>query len=118
MKNIILKNSIRFLLIILFFIGFFGTVLNAAWALIASVTIPYTIIIFALSLYILSAVLLNNYRISKIRKELCISREEYDDLVTLFYPTVYPENGLFQSIIVIKDFIVTIWMNFIDIFKK
>jgi hypothetical protein len=47
--------------------------------------IPYSIGLAILVLYLFSAVFLNNFRIRKIRKELGITKEEYNALVSIYY---------------------------------
>ena len=84
-KNLSIKNNLAFVLSGLFALGFFGTVFNLNPVIIQIVVIAYSILLSSLVLYLFSAVLLNNRRINKIRKELDISKAEYDRLTRKFY---------------------------------
>jgi len=84
-KDLILNNSITFILVGLFIIGFFGTALNAPTSIIKPVTIGYSILLSVLVLCLFSAVFLNNIRTGKIAKELGISKADYNDLVKKLY---------------------------------
>jgi len=84
-KNMTLKNSLIFLLIGLFAVGFFCTVFNAPRKIIAIVTLTYSILLIVFGLYLFSAVILNNIRINKIITELDITKDEYNYLVKKYY---------------------------------
>ena len=81
-----LRNHLIFFLFGLFLLGFFGTVFKASWTFIAIPTIIYSIVLSILVLYLLSAVLLNNFRLRKIQKILGISKSQYNALVRKYYP--------------------------------
>lgn len=83
-SDLTLKNTVVFIFIALFGIGFFGTVFNASKRLIMLSTIIYSIILGVLVLYLLSVAILNYIRLTKICKELGVSRKEYDKLVEKF----------------------------------
>lgn len=84
-KNMKLKNSVVYILISFFIIGFIGTILKAPRIVIGIATISYSIILAVLVLYLFSVVKLNNLRIKKIRNELGgISAEEYNKLVEMY----------------------------------
>jgi hypothetical protein len=84
-KDLALKKSVVGVLISLFFIGFIGTIVGAPQKLILIATVMYSIGLAALVLYLFSAVFANNFRINKIRKELGVTKEEYNALVAKFY---------------------------------
>lgn len=84
-KDMSLRNHLTFLLLILFLLGFFGTVFNAPIHLIKEVTICYSILLVILVLYLFSAVLLNNWRLRRVRKILGVTKEQYNYLVNKFY---------------------------------
>jgi len=84
-KNMAVKDIVVCILIGLFLVGFIGAIFNTSTKLIAGAIIPYSILLAALVLYLFSAVFLNNRRIRKIRKELGITKDEYDALVSLYY---------------------------------
>lgn len=84
-KDMSVRNSIVYSLIGLFFIGFFSTVFNAPKKVIILITITYSLIVAILVLYLLSAVILNSFRIKKICGELNITRDEYNYLINKFY---------------------------------
>ena len=83
-KDMALKNNLVFIMLGLFFIGFFSTAFHLN-TLVGLATIPYAIILSVLVLYLFSAVILNNLRINKIRKILKITKKEYNILVSKFY---------------------------------
>ena len=85
-KNLYVKKDIVYFLLGLFVLGFLGTVFNVGKFLIAMVVYPYCFVLAALVLYLFSAVILNNIRIGKIKKELGINSDEYDALVSVYYP--------------------------------
>ncbi len=84
-KDMSVRNSVIYPLIILFLVGFIGTAFKASKELIGIVTICYSIILAILVLYLFSAVFLNNARIKTIAKELGITKEEYNKLVEKLY---------------------------------
>jgi predicted membrane channel-forming protein YqfA (hemolysin III family) len=85
-KNMALNNTIVFVLMGLFAVGFFATLFSAIKSVIALVTILYSTILSTLVLYLFSAVFFNNNRINKIRKDLGgISKAEYNKLVDMYY---------------------------------
>lgn len=84
-KDMSLKNGVAYILGGLFVFGLLGTMFNVSTALIKAAFIPYTVILVALVLYLFSALILNNIRIGKIKKELGINSDEYDALVAKYY---------------------------------
>jgi len=85
MKDMILKKDLAIIIGGLLFIGFICTVINILKIFVAVITIAYSAILSALVLYLFSAVILNNLRINKIKKELGINSNEYDALVAKYY---------------------------------
>lgn len=83
-SDLALKNSIIFIFIALFSIGFLGTVFNASKKMIMMSTIIYSILLGVLVLYLFSAAFMNYFRLMKICEELGVSRKEYDKLVEKF----------------------------------
>ena len=83
-SDLALKNSIIFIFIALFSIGFLGTVFNASKKMIMMSTIIYSILLGILVLYLFSAAFMNYFRLMKICEELGVSRKEYDKLVEKF----------------------------------
>jgi hypothetical protein len=69
----------------LFGLGMLAAILNLSDKIIRIFVIPYSILLAVLVLYLFSAILLNNWRIKKIRKELGITQSEYDALVSAYY---------------------------------
>jgi len=84
-RRLILSNAINDILMLLFFIGFIGTILNISKPIIHIVIITYLMIIVSIVLIILIAIILNNKRINKITKELNITRNEYDNFIKMYY---------------------------------
>lgn len=84
-KDMSVRNNITVILLIFFFLGFFGTVFNVSLAFVGTVAIIYSILLSILVLYLLSAVLLNNRRIKRIMKILGVNKAEYNMLVNKFY---------------------------------
>jgi len=79
------KNTVLYVLLFFFIIGFFGTIFGLPVKIIGIATVAYTIILSVLVLYLFSAVILNNIRVNKIRKVLGITKEEYNNLVDIYY---------------------------------
>lgn len=84
-KDLVLKHNLIFLLLGLFFIGFFSTAFNLPIPFIKISTLAYAAILSILVIYLFSAVVLNNLRIKKIRKALKVNKNEYNYLVNKFY---------------------------------
>jgi Flp pilus assembly protein TadB len=80
-ENKKVKKFITILLGVLFVFFMVAGFINIPTSSLIIPIIIYSGIIFGLALYMLSVVLLNNHRLNKIRKELGISKEEYDILV-------------------------------------
>jgi hypothetical protein len=83
--KLIPKKVIVVMLSLFFFLGFFGTAFNAKYELIKIVTIAYAILLSVFGLSIVSAVIMNNFRIRKIAKELNITLEKYEELLKIYF---------------------------------
>jgi len=84
-KDMALTNILTFLLLGLFGVGFISVALGLSKVIIAASTIGYTSLLALFVLYLFSAVELNNKRITKICKELDITKFQYNELVKEFY---------------------------------
>jgi hypothetical protein len=84
-KDMAVKNTVVYTLVGLFLLGMIATILNLSNKIVGMFAIPYSIGVAILVLYLFSAVFLNNWRINKIRKELGITKEEYNILVSVYY---------------------------------
>jgi len=78
-------NWSAFILIILFLIGFIGTILNAHRWIILYSTVGYSLFLSIVVFYLLSALLMDDFRLKKIMKELGITPKQYVDLIREFY---------------------------------
>lgn len=85
-KDLVLSNTLTYTMGALFAIGFFGTVLNAPEPIIKWATIPLAIILVLIGITMFSGFILNNWRLGKIRKELGVSKADYNRLANKFYP--------------------------------
>lgn len=83
-ENLIIGKNIQYYLIGLFLFGLISTILKLPHAIIGIFTIGLTISMVGLVLYLLSAVILNRFRITKIRKSLGITKSEYEYLIDKF----------------------------------
>lgn len=79
------KENIAFGLLLLFFIGLIETIFEAPREIIFWTTTTYTVLLSSIVLFLFSAVFANNWRIKQIRKELNITKEEYEILVSAYY---------------------------------
>jgi hypothetical protein len=84
-KDFGVKKTVVGILGGLFVLGMVASILNLSNKIVSMFGIPYSIGLAVLVLYLFSAVFLNNYRIRKIRKELSITKWEYDALVSVYY---------------------------------
>jgi len=83
-KDMSLNNAFFTILFILFFGGFVETIFKISELLLLLTVISYAGILAILVLSMFTAVLLNNYRISKITDELGISRDDYNEYADLY----------------------------------
>jgi len=80
-----LNKLVTIILISLFFGGFIGAAAKLGKTFILIITLIFSLLLVILVLSIFISVLMNNYRIKKVRKELGnISIEDYNDFVTKF----------------------------------
>jgi hypothetical protein len=84
-KDMTPKKVVVGVLLGLFALGMIATILGLSDKIIGLFVIPYSILLAVLVLYLFSAVFLNNGRIRRIRKELGITKWEYDALVSVYY---------------------------------
>jgi hypothetical protein len=84
-KNMSLKNGLAYFLGGLFLVGFLGTIFNVNKVFIKIFVGLYAIMLSVLVLYLFSAVILNKIRIGKIKKELGITSDEYNSLISIYY---------------------------------
>ena len=84
-KDMSVKNGVVTFLGSLFLVGYLGTIFNVSKKIIGTAVISYSIGLAILVLYLFSAAFLNNFRINKIRKELGITKDQYNALVSKFY---------------------------------
>ena len=79
------SNMVTVVLVLLFLIGFAGTISNAPRWVIKYSIMSYSIFLSIVVFYLLSAFLMNDFRLKKIMKDLNITPNQYDDLVKEFY---------------------------------
>jgi len=84
-KDLVLSNTLTYIMGGLFAIGFFSTVFNAPEVVVKWATIPLMVILLLIGITMFSGFKLNNWRIRKIRKKLGVTKAEYNALVTKFY---------------------------------
>ena len=84
-KNFMVKKIVVLVLSILFAVGFLSTVIGLPKSVVAFTVILYGIVLGGLVTYLFTAIILNNLRIREIRKELGITTDEYDALVSAYY---------------------------------
>jgi hypothetical protein len=84
-KDIVLSNTITYILFSLFIVGLLSTAFKLPKPLIGTVTILYSIVLSSLVLYLLSAILLNNRRLKQVMKELGVNKTDYNKLIEKFY---------------------------------
>jgi len=85
MSKMMVRNNISIFLIGLFIFGFFGTVFEVNRKIVEIITILYSILLILLTAYLFSAVFLNDFRITNVRKELGITKIEYNKLIEKLY---------------------------------
>lgn len=85
MRDMTPKKVVVGVLLGLFALGMIAAMLGLPDKFIGLFVIPYSILLAVLVLYLFSAVFLNNWRIRRIRKELGITKWEYDALVSIYY---------------------------------
>lgn len=83
-KNIVLSKTVTSMLFALLLIGLAGTIFELQQLFINIFSITFLIMMFVLTLYLFSAVKLNNLRIKRICEELNIKVEEFSVLAMKF----------------------------------
>jgi hypothetical protein len=83
-EDLWLRKILQGILIGLFLLGFLGAMFNLYKPYMQINTLTFTGILVLIGLTMASGAILNNIRIRKIRKELGITKAEYDMLVSLY----------------------------------
>lgn len=83
-EDLWLKRTVQGILLGLFGLGMLGAIFNATHTYMMLTTIPFGIILVLVALTMSSGAILNNLRIRKIRKELGITKAEYEILAQLY----------------------------------
>lgn len=83
-EDLWLKRIVQGVLLGLFGLGMLGAIFNATHSYMMFTTIPFGIILVLVALTMGSGAILNNLRIRKIRKELGITKSEYEILAQLY----------------------------------
>jgi len=83
-KDLWLRRVLQGILLGLFVLGFIGAVLDLSKPYMSITTFTFTGILVLIGLTMGSGAILNNLRIRKIRKELGITKMEYETLVSLY----------------------------------
>ena len=80
------SQSILYVLLTAFLIGFVGTIAKWPRPVIAAVTYIYCIVLTILVGFLLAAVWSNNHRLKKVMKILGVTKQEYNQLAEKYYP--------------------------------
>lgn len=83
-QDLYVSKIVRNTLIGLFLLGLVGTILSLPKILIGIATLTFTGILVLVGVLMFSTFIMNNSRIKKIRKELGITNDEYDALLTAY----------------------------------
>lgn len=83
-KDLWVMRMVQIILIILFLSGMGGTIFNLGRTFIGTVTYIFSGILILLVGTITSAIVMNNLRIRKIRKELVLTKNEYNYYVNYY----------------------------------
>jgi len=83
-KDLKVGNTITWILVIFFILGFVGTIFNLSHKFIGIATYLYSGILAVLVISLFTGVFMNNARIRKIRKELGLSKAEYNELAEYY----------------------------------
>jgi hypothetical protein len=85
-ENMAPSHIVVGLLGLLFAVGYIPSLLEISTSLIGIATIAYAILLVVFVVSLLIAIALNSIRLKKIRKVLNISIQEYNMLVSKYYP--------------------------------
>ncbi len=80
-KDLRLKKFIVFSLLGVLLVGLFATMFNFDETIILLATLLYTGVMFIFVIFLFCAVIINNLRLTKIKKEFGISAEGYSELI-------------------------------------
>lgn len=83
-EDLWLKRIVQGVLLGLFGLGMLGAIFNATRLYMLLTTIPFAIILVLVVLTMSSGAIFNNLRIRKIRKDLGITKSEYEILAQLY----------------------------------
>lgn len=83
-EDLWLKRIVQGVLLGLFGLGMLGAIFNATHTYMTIITIPFAVLLVLVVLTMSSGALLNNLRLRKVRKELGITRAEYEILARLY----------------------------------
>lgn len=83
-EDLWLRKVLQVILLNLFALGFLGVVFNASRTYMLITSFSFTGILVLIGLTMASGAILNNLRIRKIRKELGITKAEYETLASLY----------------------------------
>jgi hypothetical protein len=83
-EDLWLKRTVQIVLLGLFGLGMLGAIFNATHTYMAITTLTFSALLVLVALIMSSGAILNNLRIRKIRKELGITKAEYEILAQLY----------------------------------
>jgi hypothetical protein len=83
-KDLWLKKTMIGVMITLMLLGLLISILNLKWVFSACIVLTLAAIFLSLGTLLFGALIMNNFRIRKIRKILGITKEEYDFLVQVY----------------------------------
>lgn len=79
-KDMYVRRIIQGWMILLFIAGFVLTVLETAPLFIGFVTLNFVALLVLIGIFMSSAMIMNNLRIRKVRKELGLTKSEYETI--------------------------------------
>jgi hypothetical protein len=83
-EDLWLRKVLQGILLGLFGLGMLGAIFNATHTYMAITTLAFAAILVLIALTMSSGAILNNLRLRRVRKELGITRAEYDVLASLY----------------------------------
>jgi len=79
-KDLYVREILQGWMLLLFIAGLVLTVLEVAPLFIGFVTLNFVAILVLLAIFMSTAVIMNNFRIGKVRRELGLTKSEYEKL--------------------------------------